>query len=314
MKRISLFILLALPVCLFAQQPIFPLFAQNPRWRIESWNYNGGLPPNIGIFEYFYQKDTIVMGKTYSKLMVKFNEGAAQFEGLIRNEGKETFMRKLFGYNTPSAVLSEEYGLYNFNLKGGNTEEYTFGPTTRCFPSDSFFLAVFSSTDSTVFMGQKRKRIFTNYERPSVGASSRSRQPLEWIEGFGMFNNPFYAIQCFYCADVFYRTMCMDMNGTTIYRDTVRYPNCAPIRVTTNDLQKVKITISPNPVADVIHLNNVDNVDKIQLYGFDGRLIQRFEQADLSKIAVAHLPNGIYFMAFYGKDALFDVRKIVKAD
>lgn len=310
MKKISLFLLLALPVCLYAQQPIFPLFAQNPRWRIESWNYNGGLPPNIGIFEYFYQKDTVVTGKMYSKLMVKVNEGATRFEGLIRNEGKKTFIRKMFG-SEPSAVLSEEYGLYNFGLKGGITEEYTFGPTVRAFPRDSFFLAIFSSTDSTVFMGQKRKRIFANFERPSTG--TRSTQPLEWIEGFGIFNNPFYPLQCFNCADVFYRTMCMDMNGTTIYRDTIRYPNCSPIRVSTNDLQKTKITISPNPVTDVIHLNNVENVDKIQLYSFDGRLIQRFEQADLSKISVAHLPNGMYFMAFYGKNGLFDIRKIVKA-
>ncbi len=307
MKKISLFILLTLPVCLFAQQPIFPLFAQNPRWRIESTNYNGSTQLTSRLNEYFYQKDTIVEGKTYSKLMKKFNNETPRFEALIRNEGKKTFIRHFI--DRPNRPFSSEFGLYDFSLKQ-RFDEFTFGPIYYTQPLDSIGVAEFVSADSTTISGVKYKRIKVKF---SINPNLPSSQTMEWIEGFGLFAVPFYPLNnCFFCADVKYYVMCLEMNGTTIYRDTVRYPNCAPIRVATNDLQKVKINISPNPVDAIIHLENVDNVDKIQLYSFDGRLIQRFEQDDLSKISVAHLPNGIYFMTFYGKNTLFDVRKIVK--
>jgi Secretion system C-terminal sorting domain len=309
MKKISLFILLAMPLCLLAQQPIFPLFAQNPKWRIYSWNYNGSAPPIIYTHEYFYQKDTVVAGKTYSKLMYKINEGAAQFDALVRNEGKKTFIRQMLWTNT-FPTLSEEYGLYDFDLRQNARDEFIFGPTRIFFPYDTVCIAVFSSTDSLNFMGQKRKRIFANFEIPS--RRIRSTQPMQWIEGFGTFNNPFYHYQCFFCPDTYYTLMCMEMNGVTIYQDTVKFPNCSPIRVSTNDLNKKKITISPNPTSDIVHLTNVENVNKIQLFAFDGRLIRVFDNEHFSNISLSNLSDGIYFLAFSDKNGALEVRKVVK--
>lgn len=307
MKKNSLFVLLVLPVYLYAQQPIFPLFTQSPRWRIESTNYNGSTQLTSYLNEFFYQKDTLVEGKTYSKLMQKFNNETPQFLALIRNEDKKTFIRQFI--NRPNRPFSSEFGLYDFSLKQ-RFDEFAFGPIDYPQASDSIGVAEFVSADSTTINGVKCKRIKVKF---SVNPTLPSSQTMEWIEGFGLWGVPFYPLNyCFFCADVKFHVMCLDLNGATIYRDTVRYPNCAPIRVTTNDLQKSKITISPNPVSDIVYLNDVENVDNIQLHSFDGHLIQRFEQNDLSKISVAHLPIGIYFMAFYGKNGLFEVRKIVK--
>ena len=59
------------------------------------------------------------------------------------------------------------------------------------------------------------------------------------------------------------------------------------------------VTISPNPVKDMLRVASTVSFDRVLLSSAGGQLLQKFEQPDLSlEVSMGKLPAGIYFLRF----------------
>ncbi len=78
-----------------------------------------------------------------------------------------------------------------------------------------------------------------------------------------------------------------------------------------DDVNGRQISIYPNPVGEMIHINSPVPVD-VALTGADGRMVLHAEHA--KQISVRHLPDGIYFLRVSDREGrLIKVEKLVKA-
>lgn len=302
-----------------AQQSIFPILSDLPKWCMLTTAYNGGNPLFFySPFDYFYQKDTLVDGKSYSKLVSNFTYATA-FGALIRNEGNRTFIRRLMPNQTPTAY-SKETLLYNFDMK--STKDSIFVSTV--YPSSSFLrndsiIVKFLSADTILFNGVNRRRIKVEYRsndryyrllRPNQG---------EWVEGFGSFANPFYDIIAHY--DAWVNVMGLDLNGIRAYENTEIAKGCSPIRANVYDQLLANVSVYPNPIVQYlnidlskfVHLSSVD----IVLYDLVGQIVfkQHFQTftSPLS-IDLSHLNVGMYILSLQSQHERLFSKKVIKCD
>lgn len=74
-------------------------------------------------------------------------------------------------------------------------------------------------------------------------------------------------------------------------------------------VKKSEIQVYPNPASDYIHLNNVQNMDKLEITDLDGRVV--FCSLNPTNcITVSGFPNGIYLLKF-SMDSDFVIQKMV---
>jgi hypothetical protein len=79
--------------------------------------------------------------------------------------------------------------------------------------------------------------------------------------------------------------------------------------ISTPSVSEAKITLSPNPVSDILHID-VDLLSyDIKIVNLQGKIIEKSRNA--SDIDVSRLPNSIYFLQIYEKGVLRGVRKFV---
>ncbi|RMA64159.1 T9SS type A sorting domain-containing protein [Ulvibacter antarcticus] len=75
-----------------------------------------------------------------------------------------------------------------------------------------------------------------------------------------------------------------------------------------DDHEENSISLSPNPVIDVLDVNSVKSIEKIKCYSLDGKLIK---QESNSRIDLSILPKGVYIVIISVEGENF-VKKIIK--
>ncbi len=81
-----------------------------------------------------------------------------------------------------------------------------------------------------------------------------------------------------------------------------------PVNTSTTDLSVLDITLSPNPVADILFVEGIDAFANIQVYNMQGHKVIN-QKIQNGQLAVADLEAGIYILKVDGTDA---VGKFVK--
>ena len=107
MKRILL-ISLMLSVISFSLQAQHPFLEKGKTWHVMNFSMGG----HIIVQDYYVENDTVVDGKTYSKVYSKTDEGTT-LEVLLREEDQRVYRHSLNSKN--------EYIIYDFNLKEGDS-------------------------------------------------------------------------------------------------------------------------------------------------------------------------------------------------
>ncbi|MEY4904369.1 MAG: hypothetical protein RLZZ292_2184, partial [Bacteroidota bacterium] len=57
---------------------------------------------------------------------------------------------------------------------------------------------------------------------------------------------------------------------------------------------KKEVTIYPNPTANFFELKNAENIESINVFDVNGRMVQSFSDVNATTFDVSNLPNGIY--------------------
>jgi hypothetical protein len=79
-----------------------------------------------------------------------------------------------------------------------------------------------------------------------------------------------------------------------------------------NQFENISVSVSPNPVKNVLHISAKDNITSIQLFDIQGRLLQtKLENNNNSSLNLSGKTNGIYFVKVV-TDKGMKVEKIIK--
>lgn len=84
--------------------------------------------------------------------------------------------------------------------------------------------------------------------------------------------------------------------------------------LSTADVEKVKVAIYPNPVADILSISSINNrVLSIEIYTIEGKnvTIHTVVNQEINNINVTHLDSGIYFLNIFTDDGRI-TKRIVK--
>ncbi len=82
-----------------------------------------------------------------------------------------------------------------------------------------------------------------------------------------------------------------------------------PTSLFTPSVFQAKISLSPNPTNSILNIETDIDFDKIQVTNLNGQVV--LKENKTTQITLPNLPNGIYFMQFYGENVLKGVKKFV---
>lgn len=91
------------------------------------------------------------------------------------------------------------------------------------------------------------------------------------------------------------------------------FPTPPQLGVKSNQLKNIA-HISPNPVSDLIHIENIENCVHIDLVNNLGQIVKQISNhsnSDVLDIDVKDLTNGVYFVKLYYSDSTFKSTKII---
>ncbi|TNE80136.1 MAG: T9SS type A sorting domain-containing protein [Bacteroidetes bacterium] len=84
-------------------------------------------------------------------------------------------------------------------------------------------------------------------------------------------------------------------------------------RSSVGEQEEVKHRIYPNPVLDVVHYESPFQLNSVQLYDMQGRLVQDWNSpSEAGIINLKELPQGNYILHFLGKEGQYSNRQIQK--
>ena len=81
--------------------------------------------------------------------------------------------------------------------------------------------------------------------------------------------------------------------------------------LSTHEVEADQITMSPNPASDSFTINIISQIDKVQIFDSNGRIVKTQILPADNKVGIADLTNGIYIVKAYSGEEV-DNFKIVK--
>ena len=76
----------------------------------------------------------------------------------------------------------------------------------------------------------------------------------------------------------------------------IRKINCSEVLGSQSENTMANVSLTPNPVHDVMMLHNLDGVETVSIYSIDGRLMKTFETAGEEFINTEDLAKGLYLV------------------
>jgi hypothetical protein len=98
-----------------------------------------------------------------------------------------------------------------------------------------------------------------------------------------------------YFPITYYRLKIKDLSGKIIYSKIISLQN---LKAPFGGLGVIKIY--PNPVSDILTIENLDNANDVEIINILGQTVLHFPKLNDNKIYVSNLENGVYFLKIEG--------------
>jgi len=193
MKRI--FTLLSTIVCCTSMiaQSVFPEYEDQPVWRLATLGMNGA-----GQATAYVSGDTLACGQTWNVAQQYFTAANGQNSniwtiGYYRVENDRVLFRNALACTDP------EYLMYDFSLEVGDTA--LCGQVLGGFGTSAARVYIYQK-DTIYIDCTPRRRLWALGFSP-VGGSMGPSNCMQWVEGIGSVEHPFYSGTCFSLCDGF---------------------------------------------------------------------------------------------------------------
>ena len=284
MKKFYLLLLNLLLFCASSAQPYESMFGQQSTfWVIEWSNFAGVFSDTI-----FVVKDTLVNNLSYKKAVLNNNSMNIHENVLLRENTQigKVWYRNLYYSIDPNDTIEVE--IASFFLNVGDT-----------FDISGDFPIVDSSkiVDSVYYQGTRKviqfKGTYKHGERYTL------------VEGVGSLQGVLYKQSNSIIQEDY--LLCSYKDGVNTFLNKY-YKICNPNHNTSvvPDFEGLEAIIYPNPVNDIIQINNVRAGTKWQIIDMYGKLHFEGMITDCPLSApVQNLPIGVYFIHFTKNNSSF---------
>ena len=84
--------------------------------------------------------------------------------------------------------------------------------------------------------------------------------------------------------------------------------------IPTNNAVQPNFSFSPNPVHDVLYINNLENASRIDIFNIVGQKVREIRNIDRKKLTIqtGDLNKGVYVISAYGKNSVLKSMKFIK--
>ncbi len=268
------------------------------------WGYsNSGVATN-GATTLWYEKDTIVDGRSCGKIV-----GYSQYyTNFVSQE------RDLFTYAVNDTVFfyyeNAFRPVYFFGASVGDT--LTYRSPLDMVECDSFFSLVVDSVATLQINGQSLRY----YKATHIGPNAPYPYHMEVVEKFGAINNyllPFG--ECSGFIDLFYFDLgCYEDGSFSKYQVN---PNitCRDPFTSIYDVELLNtFTLHPNPANTQLSISTEGTaITQYQLLDYSGKQVGQGQAASSTlNIDVAQLPQGIYLLKLELANGQYAVKRFVK--
>lgn len=107
----------------------------------------------------------------------------------------------------------------------------------------------------------------------------------------------------------------MDTTGGVVNAGDTVWFNYIPLFIGQDKISRIgKVRIYPNPVEDVLYIDNAVDMSEIRIINMMGQVIRRIPAGSRTfyELNTADLQNGIYILSVYGKDGFKGVARFIK--
>jgi hypothetical protein len=179
-------------------------------------------------------------------------------------------------------MSSDEILLYDFSLEIGDTVPNSWG--------DYFPPVVVEDISYKIMSNGEERRVFW------LSSLIHSSNNEYWIEGIGSILGLIYPLWGEVTGG-YYDLLCYYENNELIFQHQT-WETCYKNSVGIN-IYDHQIKIYPNPANNILHIENVDDVDisHIHLVNIQGQIIKQFEPTK-TQLDVSDITSGMYFITF----------------
>ncbi|MNT26253.1 hypothetical protein D3C72_1618140 [compost metagenome] len=85
-------------------------------------------------------------------------------------------------------------------------------------------------------------------------------------------------------------------NATSFFGQSEDYMIDVKESLATDDINKNKVSIYPNPVKDVLNFNGGKNISKVEVYNIAGQKVKLIENLSNNKVELSNLTKGTYII------------------
>lgn len=290
-------ILLSIIISLFFQhtysQQYYSFPTDTAYWNTIMW-YNNGTTEWINNYQYIMQGDTVLKGKTYSKIYLKYdNSSIEQYFGGIREDSIKNI------YFFPNSICAPAIKQPGFPSDTMECLLYTFNnlDSGSVVPINISNANITVTAVDSVLVGN----IF--HKRYKISNSNMIHPPEYWIEGVGSTKELFAP----YCEETTWElyTLCFEDTASYYINTPNGVDSCHySLNIGLNEYALQSINIYPNPASDIIHFDFSNKTEfsknTISIYNIEGKLIQNINVPEnTSNISFkVNLENGLYFYRF----------------
>jgi len=274
-----------------SQESVFPLYQDNPIWKVYGTDDYQQSPRKTWL--YFYEKDTVICDTLYAIVKLPKNTGSPVRKTFVKVDGERVWYKNANTCNATTRLL------YDFSLKVGDTTDF-----------QSNIVGVVSKIDTIVNGSESRKRFELRFLKKNTNELIRV---MFWIEKIGSDFHPFYFHTSFIPSEVLpgeFTLQCLEQNGEVIYKSP-DFDNCDIINNVSSQSQFVPVIIYPNPVQHSLYISNDLKAVTFQVFDLFGR--QKMSGIVTNNVMdVSELAAGVYVLHLTTEDKDQEVFRFVK--
>ena len=264
-----------------SNRPYHPFPTKNATWNTYFSDSNGG--KSLG--QYTLTGDTTIDATSYHKLsrnIGTIEQPKYKIAGFIQEVNKRILYH---GEPFTGPYASKDCVLYDFTKGVGDTIYHE---------GNKYNYSVITKTDETVINGEVRKRYTVTDPMHREDTIIEGIGSVKW----GLLNNISKIALCG-CSNN-WEHICYSENGKAIYLNP-EFTECVPAGLATSVTQPEvysTITISPNPVTDFIHVDNLPENGDFYLKVMDiaGKTILTKSVSANNSTINLNIPSGIHFV------------------
>lgn len=267
--------------------------------------------------------DSIQFNGISQRYVLSSRNGFGDTLGYVREYGKKVFMtlHEKYNYLHNMPLWTKEFLLYDFSLLLGDTIQlrfYNLGDTAH-MKMLHFHVA---EQDSIITTAGVRKHLTLVRTYADSGWTRGQNNyvygvclgdTLEWIEGVGCTQTPFYSFEAMICVPAGWvgpwvdrEVLCHTKNGQLVYQP---YGSCA-IDVSLKEEQFFEVEIFPNPVKGILKLKGTSTLTRAAIYDLQGALQKGIIRPG-DEIYIGDLTPGVYLLVLENESGAAVQKKLV---